>query len=110
MDIQVKIFNPRITLQRIVKNQSVGIFVAETWGRYFSPYVPFRDGYLDQTRQTEPFKVKYVQPYSKRLHDGDGFNFSKEQHQLATSHWENASYAVNKEKVSKEITDFIKRR
>lgn len=109
MNIHVKIFNSQKTVQRIIENQAVGIFVAETWGRYFSPYVPYQNGDLDQTRQSEPFKVKYIQQYSKRMHDGDGFNFSKEQHQLATSHWENASYAANKEKVSKEITEFIKR-
>lgn len=109
MGIRIDIFNPTKTVNRIVKNDNVGIFTAETWGRYFSPYVPMQDGNLDQTRQTEPFKVIYPQPYAKRNYNGDNFKFSKEMHPLAQAHWDKPAFSANKNKVANEVTQFLKR-
>ena len=110
MKINVNIFSPQKTANRILKNSAVGIFTAETCARYFNPYVPMRDGFLSQNYVTEPFKITYNQPYAKRNYYGDDFNFSKEQHPLATSHWEQPAYAAKKDQVAKEITEFVKSR
>lgn len=107
--IHVNINNPALTAKRIANNNQVGIFTAETWARYFNPYVPMRDGFLSQGYNTEPFKVIYNQPYAHKMHEGDNFNFSHEQHPLATSHWEKPAFSANKNKVANEITEFIKR-
>lgn len=108
MKISVNIFNPQTTMSRIF-NQKVGIFTAETCARYFNPYVPMRDGFLSQGYITEPNKITYNQPYAKRQYYGDNFNFSKEQHPLATSHWNEPAMAANREKIVKEIAEYIRR-
>ena len=110
MRINVSIFNPQKTMSRLLGNSAVGIFTAETWARYINPYVPMRDGFLSQNYTTEPNKIIYNQPYAKRNYYGDYFNFSTEQHPLATSHWEQPAYTAKKNQVAKEITEFVKSR
>jgi hypothetical protein len=105
--VDVKIYNPKRTVKRILSDK-VGTFTAETWGKEFSKYVPMQEGNLDQTRQTEPFKVIYVQRYARRMHEGVTFRFSKERHKLAQAHWERAAFTESKDKVARAITKFIK--
>ena len=109
MKVTVEMRNNKEIIDRIM-DSSTGIFVAETWGRYFSKYVPMQSGTLSQNYETEPYKVIYTAPYAHKMHEGDDFNFSKEQHPLATAHWEIPSFNANKEKVAKEITSYIARK
>ena len=109
MKVELHIFNPQKTMARILDDKT-GIFVAETCGRYFNDYVPMKEGMLSQNYTTEPFKITYGQIYSHYIYNGDGFNFSTEKHQNATSHWDKAGMAAHSGQISKEITEFIKRR
>ena len=109
MKVSLQIFNPQKTMARIL-DDSVGIFAAETCARYFNPYVPMRDGFLSQTYTTEPFKITYEQIYAHNMYTGVGYNFSTEQHPNATSYWDKAGMVAKGGQVSKEITEFIKRR
>jgi hypothetical protein len=108
MAIRVQIGNVGQTMNRIF-NDGVGIFTSETCARYFAPYVPFKRGHLSQTYTTTPYKITYEMPYAKPLYKGRNLNFSKLQHPQATSEWDKASMAVNRGKIAKEITQYIKR-
>ena len=44
------------------------------------------------------------------MYTGVGYNFSTEQHPNATSYWDKAGMAAHGGEISKEITEFIKRR
>ena len=70
------------------------IAVAESAARYMNPFVPMRDGFLSQNYETgadlDGGFVKYTSPYAHRQYNGTDFNFSKEQHPLATHHWDKA--------------------
>lgn len=107
MKISVQIFNTKQTMDRIL-NERVGIFTAETCARYFNQYVPMEKGNLSQTYTTEPYKITYEMPYAHRIYTGTNFNFSKQQHPLATSYWDKAAYAAQKGNIAKEISDYIK--
>lgn len=109
MRINVIMGNPMVTIDRIFNNQ-VGLFTAETCARYFNPYVPFKQGHLSQTYDTEPNKIIYKMPYANRLYNGTNFNFSKQMHPQATSEWDKAGMAANRNKITKEITQYIRSR
>lgn len=109
MKVSLQIFNPQKTMARIL-DDAVGIFTAETCARYFNDFVPMKEGMLSQNYTTEPFKITYGQIYAHYIYNGDGFNFSTEKHQNATSHWDKAGMAAHSGEISKEITEFIKRR
>jgi hypothetical protein len=109
VNIHVKMFNPQQTVSKIL-DDSVGTFTAETWGRCFNPYVPMQSGMLSKGYRTEPFKVIYDSPYAHKMYEGDNFNFSKEQHPLATSHWNEPAFTAKKDIVAKEISTFIARK
>ena len=108
MKVSVQIFNPKKTMNRIL-DDDVGIFMAETCARYMNKYVPMQTGMLSQNFETKPFAVTYTQPYARRMYYGDGFNFSKEQHPLARSHWDVPVQKNNRVKIAKEVTQYISR-
>lgn len=109
MKIDVKMSPPTTIIGRI-KDNKTGTFVAETCGRYFNKYVPWRKGNLSQTYTTEPYKITYEMPYADRLYNGKGFKFSKLQHPLATSHWDKAAYAAQKDDIVNEISAYLQTR
>lgn len=93
---------------KICDNEKLGRYAAETFARLMTPYVPMDTGTLSQSYTTEPYKVIYNQPYAHRLYEGEGFNFSKEKHPLATAHWDEAAKAAKGTQFAKEITNYIK--
>lgn len=111
MSVSVKLvdFDVNKTLKRLINNDKVGLFMAETCARYMNPYIPMETGMLSQNYITEPWEVTYTQPYAHTMLEGDGFNFSKEQHPLATAHWDEATQKAKSTQIAKEIQSFIER-
>lgn len=114
MGLNFKLYHPMKTVQRIVGNDKVGKFTAETWGRIFKRYTPADTKTLSQSYRTEPNKVIYYQPYSHYQWEGVSrsgrpLNYSKERNFDATDHWEQAAYKNHKNEVSSAITEFIRR-
>lgn len=101
--------NSTKTAKRICGNNNVGTFMAETVLRYMTPYVPMDSGMLSQNVTTEPFKLTYNVPYAKYQFNGNGFNFSKEKHPLATAHWDKATQNAKSTQIAKEVTKYIGR-
>lgn len=96
------------TIESIAKskygNDKVGKFTAETCARYMDAYVPYLTGVLSTTYVTEPWKVKYLMPYAHRQYNGEGFNFTKDFHPLATSKWDTH---VDRQAIAREIEKYI---
>lgn len=82
--------------------------MAETCARYMNPYVPMVTGALAQTYTTESWKVTYEAPYAHKQFEGN-FEHSKEQHHLATSHWDKATSNAKGKQIAKEMTDYFRR-
>lgn len=111
MSVTVRLegFNSQKTIKRIVKNDRVGLFMAETTAKHMDKYVPADTLTLAQTRITRPWEIEFVQPYANRIFNGDSFNFSRDVHPLATAHWDKVTEKNQGKKIASEVTEFIKR-
>lgn len=96
-------------VRNICQYEKLGRYASETFAKMMNPYVPMDTGTLSQSYATEPYKVIYNQPYAHRLYEGEGFNFSKEKHPLATAHWDNAAKEARGNELAKEMTAYIRR-
>ena len=114
MNINVEMDSPTTITKRIF-NDDVGRFVAETWAKIFTKYIPKDSGTLSQSYTTEPYKVTYAQRYSHYQWEGvskkgNPLNYSKEKNFLAQSHWEESAFRDKKDEVAKAVTEYIKRK
>lgn len=107
--VRLEGFNSQKTINRIVKNDRVGLFTAETTAKHMDKYVPADTLTLAQTRITRPWEIEFNQPYAHRVFVGTGFNFSKDVHPHATARWDIATEKNQGRKIASEITEFIKR-
>jgi hypothetical protein len=114
MGVKFRWNHKQATIRRLVGNDAVGMFLAETWGTMFNKYVPADKIILANSYRTEPFKVTYYQPYSHYQwygisRSGRPLNYSHEKHILATSHWEEVAGREKGKEVAQAITNYIKR-
>lgn len=87
----------------ISSDETVGLFAASEAMKGMSPYVPFRNGYLDASAQAEPFRVTYKTEYARYIYYGDSLKFSKERHALATCRWSDAYAAAHGQELASAI-------
>lgn len=96
-------------IRKIATNNQVGLFLASEIERQMVPYVPMDTGMLYQTTQLEPFRVIYEQEYGKAMYYGEGLNFRREKHPLATAHWDRAMIVAKKNDIASAVSEYIKR-
>ncbi|MGN1121982.1 MAG: minor capsid protein [Eubacteriales bacterium] len=87
---------------------SVRLFATADAFRLMSPYVPMQTGTLWQTVDISPGKIHYKMPYADRMYNGDGLHFSKEEHALATAHWDRAMMRDKGDVLARDVTRFLK--
>lgn len=97
-------------IRKIGNDDQVGYFMASEFKRLMSPFTPRVHGTLEDTAQVEPFKITYVQPYSKYIYYGDGFNFSTDKHPNATSRWDVVTKNSKGKQLANAVTRFINKR
>lgn len=105
---EVTLANQQKTIQRIL-GDGVKVYANTRLHAYCSEYVPMDTGYLDQTVDITKDYVHYKAPYAHKMWSGNGMNFSKDKHHLATSHWERAMAVAKGSRLAKDIEDHIKR-
>lgn len=111
MGVTVKVEIPNIPkLSKRIFSDDAKKYANTRLHAYCSPYVPMDTGYLDQTVDITPDYVHYKAPYAHKNWDGDNLNFSKDQHPLATSHWERAMAVAKGQQLADDITAYIKSR
>lgn len=106
---EVTLANQQKTVQRIF-GDDVKVYANTRLHAYCSPYVPMNTGYLDQTVNITKDCVHYKAPYAHKNWDGDGLDFSKDKHPLATAHWERSMAVAKGQKLADDITEYEKRR
>lgn len=105
---------PSSVIDKIVKSNDLGLFLSMTWARYMNKFVPMNQGMLYKTADvTKPFEVSYIQNYSHYQWEGlsksgKKLRYSKEQHHLAQSHWEEQAFIEYKSQVAKEVTEYLR--
>lgn len=131
MKVKVDIYNPSATAKRILSNNKVGKFTAQTWERYFAKLAPKGNGNMIQNTTIKPFEVTYNSPSAHYLWNGklmvspsgsswaklgetkhyvnQNLVFSKEMNPNACSHWEEQTARVYKKQIAGEVSKFIER-
>lgn len=108
VSVRLEGFNSQKTLNRIINNDRVGLYMANITAKHMDKYVPADTLTLANTRITRPWEIEFVQPYAARVFKGDHFNFSKDKHPLAQAHWDEATQRNQGTKIAKEMTEYIK--
>jgi len=94
----------------ITSDKALGQYAAEQMRLGMDPYVPYEHGDLSGNAIVTPFEVTYTAPYAwYQWQDARNMNYSKEQHGLATGHWERAYAAANGGKLAQSIETFLGR-
>lgn len=128
---KITLRNEKETFRRIF-GEGTMTYVHTRLHAYMSPYVPMDSGMLDQTVDITPEYVHYKSPYSHFQWEGKVFvddrgstwarrseskhatskdlHYSKDQHPLATSHWEEAAMVAKKDDLCRDITDYLRRK
>lgn len=96
-------------VDRIKSDEGLGLFMATEAMKGMSPYVPFRNGYLDASAEAEPFAVTYSMSYAGRVYHGTSLNFSKERHALATAEWGMAYAEAHGQELARAATAYLGR-
>lgn len=91
-------------------SDDVLIFFGQEAARQMTPYVPYDQGPLSKNYVVTKDDIVYKMPYAHRQFNGDGFNFSKDMHPLATAHWDKAMMAARKDRLTKAVEDYIRSR
>jgi len=77
------------------------LFLATTWHRLYTPFVPMDTGFLaidgvsvfaDGSRGI----IEHAGPYARRQYHGTHHNFSQDKHQLASARWDEAAKSAGK--------------
>lgn len=90
-------------------------FVAETIDKYSYPYMPYRTGFMWDSKYIRADEDKalliYTSKYAKYQHDNEGYNHNhpEQLHPLATAHWEQFAWSNHKSEISQEISDYRKK-
>lgn len=109
MGVRVNMDGVPKKLRAICNDPRAGSAASIETARLMDKYVPMRTGALAGSADAStPFLVKYSMPYAKRMYYGDGFNFSKEMHPNARSHWEKGLDGSDMETLARKISEAIK--
>ena len=109
MAVKLKFTRIPKKIEKICESPKVGMYMAEQAERLMAPYVPMDTGMLVDNTTVEPFKVTYNSTYAHYIFFGNGLNFNKEKHALATARWDNAMSAAKGRQLCNEVTEFIRK-
>lgn len=103
IDVEIDLSPAGVIADRVLPDSGLSTFVPETCARYFDPYVPMDSGDLVSTYTAHDYTLEYSMPYARRQYNGDGFNFSRDKHALATAHWDAAAMSAKGAQIAREI-------
>lgn len=94
-------------LAKAIENDShFWLFAAAEWHKLYQPYVPFQTGTLAHQVTIAPGEITHNAPYAAKCYNGK-FNFRKDKHPLATSHWDEAAEATQMPKLTAAMQKYI---
>lgn len=122
---------PEVAIDSITNNPTVGLYMAETTAKHMEKYVPARELALSTAYNTRPFEIEYKQDYSHyqfegilylaangsswakknetKYPSGTSLKYSKNEHPLATDHWDVPTQENQGRKIASEMTEFLQR-
>lgn len=82
-------------------------FAATEWHRLYAPYVPMREGFLTNNVIIRPKEIEHAVPYARRLYNGAGFRFNRNQHPKASAKWDQAAAPTQLPKLISSMQAYI---
>lgn len=86
--MRIDLNEPKILAK--VQNDRFGLFVSQSWKRLIDPYTPRDTGTMQDTAKIYPWKIHYIQPYSRYVYYGRDFTFKKK-NPYSTYEWDIAA-------------------
>lgn len=108
MKITVDIKGVAPKIRKLKNNSSLGFFVATTFNRYYSDYVPHRSGSLERNITLEPYAITHNMGYSAPVYFNDK-EYNTDFNSKAQSHWAEACWKERKNDLCEEFTEYAKR-
>lgn len=91
-----------------VQGDKMGLYASTTWHRLYSPWTPFREGYLQDDVRITPWQIEHVVPYAQPMYYGN-FNFRRTFHPKASRLWDKAAAPTQVPKLHDELQAFVDR-
>lgn len=95
---------------KLINDDTTMLEIHNLLAKMCDPYVPFLEGPLSQTIEVTPEYVRYTQPYAHYQYNGDGFNFTRDYHPLASAHWDDAMMRDHREEFVAQVKQILLRR
>lgn len=100
--------NPHKITSRIMENEKFWKTAHAEWWRLYKDFVPCQSGRLWEDVTITEKSIKHNAPYAHRMYEGDNFNFHKDEHPLASAHWDKAAKPSQLPELSRTINNYIK--
>lgn len=108
--VKVNMGGAAAKVAKIAKDERLGLFLANEAASGMDKFVPMRTGALSEFTVIKPFSITYAAPYARYVYEGEGKNFSKNKHPLATAKWDKAyKDAGGVKKLAKAGTAYLRR-
>jgi hypothetical protein len=107
VDIDDRALQDKLTF--LLDNKTM-LEIHNLFAKKMDPYVPFLEGPLSQTVEITPQYVRYIQPYAHYQYVGEGFNFTRDYHPLASAYWDKAMLNSKGEEFVEEVRQILVRR
>ena len=105
MNVRIDLNEPKILAK--VQNDRFGLLVSSEWKRLIDPYTPRDTGTMQDTAKLYPFKIHYIQPYSRRIYYGSDMNF-QHKNPYSTYEWDIAAEkAGQKDKLYRTLNNAL---
>ena len=82
-------------------------FAANEWWKLYTPYVPMDTGNLAQKVTFRANEIEHYMEYAPEIYKGEGMNFSKEKHALATAKWDIAAIPQQQDKLIQSMQNYV---
>lgn len=101
---EIKIDIPKIVSK--VRSDKFMLYAAQQWHRLYYKYVPFATGTLADSVKITPGEIEHYAIYARYQYNGN-FNFRRDQHPLASRHWDKAAEPAQKPQLIAELQAYV---
>ena len=86
------------------------LFLTNTAYKLMNDYIPMDTGNLAWTVDITPEYLHFKVPYAEKMYEGDQLHFRKDDHSLATAHWDKAMMDARGDKLRQTMQKYMDKR
>ena len=110
MRVTVEInINTKALRDRVMNDSGFWTYAATEWHRLYSPYVPYKEGLLDNGAVITPGQIEHAVPYARYQYYGEHLHhkYAGAQHPKASAKWDLAAEPTQKPKLIAAMQGYI---